>query len=437
MAVVEPVTVLLNGKIAGTLHTDGVTHAEFAYADEYLNDRAAVPLSMSLPFQEEPFRSTATSRWVEGLLPDNHEVLLRWCSNEGVSPPTPLGLIATRVGHDCAGAVQFCREGDEEMLLGRRGDVAVLPREELVREVALMAQDTARWLPDDEDAYFSLGGYHAKTTLHRKVGEWGRPSGNIPTTHILKPSPVGRPGQAVVEHLCLATAQRLGLLAADSEVVVYGEHPAAVITRFDRVQTGGEWARIHQEDMCQALGQPPSRKYEKAGGPGIAAIGDAIRRFSADPETDLRSFRDAVLYSWIIVNRDGHARNYSILIQPGSVRLAPLYDINSALPFANKRVGSLQLAMRLGADFTVDRAGANDSLLNLSAWLTLPANETLQRAEELASTISEAAEAQIASLPSSLPGTDAVQTFRNKIGQRAADCLRTVTSARTRLAPRR
>ncbi len=144
MAAVEPVTVLLNGKVAGTLNTDRVTHAEFAYADGYLDDRAAVPLSMSLPFQEEPFRSTTTSRWVEGLLPDNHEVLRRWCSNEGVSPPTPLGLISTRVGHDCAGAVQFCREGDEETLLGRPGYVSLLARAELMREVALMAQDTAK-----------------------------------------------------------------------------------------------------------------------------------------------------------------------------------------------------------------------------------------------------------------------------------------------------
>ena len=431
MADVEPVTVLLNGKVAGTLNTDGVTHAEFAYADAYLDDSAAVPLSMSLPFQEEPFRSTATSRWVEGLLPDNPQVLLRWCSNEGVSPPTPLGLISTRVGHDCAGAVQFCREGDEEALLDRPGDVSLLPRAKLVREVALMAQDTARWLPDDEDAYFSLGGYHAKTTLHWKGGEWGRPSGNVPTTHILKPSPVGRPGQAVVEHLCLATAQRLGLPAADSEIAVYGEHPAAVVTRFDRTQTSGEWTRIHQEDMCQALGHPPSQKYEKGGGPGIAAIGDVIKRFSTDPEADLRSFRDAVLYSWIIVNRDGHARNYSILIQSGSVRLAPLYDINSALPFANKRIGTLQFAMRLGADFTVDRAGANDSLLNLSAWLTLPASETLERAEELASTIIEAAAAQVSVLPSTLPGMEAVDSFQSRIHKRAADCLRTVASTRT------
>ena len=147
-----------------------------------------------------------------------------------------------------------------------------------------------------------------------------------------------------------------------------------------------------------------------------------------------RSFRDAVLYSWIIVNRDGHARNYSMFIQPGSVRLAPLYDINSALPFAHKRIGTLQLAMRLGADFTVDRAGANDSLLNLSAWLTLPASETLERAEELASTIIEAAAAQISSLPSSLPGMEAVDTFQGRIDKRAADSLRTVASTKNRIA---
>ncbi|MCQ3814467.1 MAG: HipA domain-containing protein [Acidimicrobiia bacterium] len=434
MADIEPVAVLLNGKVAGTLHTDRVAHAEFAYADRYLDDRSAVPLSMSLPFQEEPFRSTATSRWVEGLLPDNQDVLRRWCSNVGVSPPTPLGLISTRVGHDCAGAVQFCRAGDEETLLGRPGQVSLLARGELVREVALMAQDTARWLPDDEDAYFSLGGYHAKTTLHQKGGEWGRPSGNIPTTHILKPSPVGLPGQAVVEHLCLATAQRLGLSAADSEIAVYGDHPAAVITRFDRTHSRGEWTRIHQEDMCQTLGYPPAQKYEKGGGPGIAAIGDAIQRYSTYPEADLRKFRDAVLYSWIIVNRDGHARNYSMLIQPGRVRLAPLYDINSALPFAHKRIGTLQLAMRLGADFTVDRAGANDSLLNLSAWLTLPVSETLERAEELASTIIEAAAAQINSLPSALPGAEAVDAFQSRIDKRAADCLRTVAATKKRIA---
>ena len=434
MAGVEPITVLLNGKVAGTLNTDGVAHAEFVYADEYLDDRAAVPLSMSLPFSDEPFWSKATVRWVEGLLPDNPQVLQRWCSNEGVSPPTPLGLIATRVGHDCAGAVQFCREGDEQMLLGRGGEVRRLPDKELEKEVALMAADTARWLPDDEDAYFSLGGYHAKTTLHLIGSDWGRPSGNVPTTHILKPSPVGRPGQAVVEHLCLATAQRLGLPAANSKIAVYGKHPTAVIDRFDRTQTAGEWGRVHQEDMCQALGLPPSRKYEKGGGPGIAPIGDAIRAYSTDPHTDLRRFRDAILYYWIIVNRDGHARNYSILIQPGSVRLAPLYDINSALPFATKRVGTLELAMRLGTDFSVDRAGASDALLNLSAWLALPASETLLRAEELASTIVDAATTQINSLPTSLQETEGMKTFHSRLIQRSTDCLRTIASTGTRIA---
>ena len=123
-----------------------------------------------------------------------------------------------------------------------------------------------------------------------------------------------------------------------------------------------------------------------------------------------------------------------MLIQPGSVRLAPLYDINSALPFAHKRIGTLQFAMRLGADFTVDRAGANDALLNLSAWLTLPVSETLERAEELASTIIEAATAQINSLPSALsgtlPGAETVDAFQSRIDKRAADCLRTVAATK-------
>ncbi len=36
-------------------------------------------------------------------------------------------------------------------------------------------------------------------------------------------------------------------------------------------ERGREWiARLPQEDFCQALGHPPSKKYEGDGGPGIA-----------------------------------------------------------------------------------------------------------------------------------------------------------------------
>ena len=271
-----------------------------------------------------------------------------------------------------------------------------------------MATDTARWLPDDEDAYFSLGGFQAKTALHRQGSGWARPYGGTPTTHILKPSPVGRPDQAVVEHLCLAAARRLGLLAAQSEVAVYAGHPTVIVTRYDRWETDAGWQRVHQEDMCQALGRPPQQKYEKRGGPGIIHIGDAIRRFSVDPENDLDRFRDALLYYWVIVNRDGHARNFSITIGTRGIRLSPLYDIGSALPFATKRIGTLELAMRFGSDFTVYRTGAKDSLARLAAYLSLPLDRMLDRAEEIASEVVSAVNAEISAMPPGIPTTSGI-----------------------------
>ena len=65
--------------------------------------------------------------------------------------------------------------------------------------------------------------------------------------------------------------------------------------------------------MCQALGRDGAQKYEHSGGPGMTAIGDLIRLHSTRPEADIRRFGDALVYSWLVINRDAHARNYSII----------------------------------------------------------------------------------------------------------------------------
>lgn len=134
-------------------------------------------------------------------------------------------------------------------------------------EVRQMASDLSYWMPDDEEMYFSLGGYQAKTARHRlSDGSWARPYGSVPTTHILKPSPLTQQASAIVEHVCLELARRLGMSAAESEMATYGETNVCVISRYDRQESNGVWLRVHQEDMCQALGRQPQDKYEAHGG---------------------------------------------------------------------------------------------------------------------------------------------------------------------------
>lgn len=105
-----------------------------------------------------------------------------------------------------------------------------------------------------------------------------------------------------------------------------------VVERFDRRLLAGWWARIPQEDFCQALGVPPASKYESHGGPGIDAI-LGILRGSQAAEVDRRNFLMAQLIFWLLAAPDGHAKNFSIFIEPeGRFRMTPLYDVMSAWP---------------------------------------------------------------------------------------------------------
>ncbi len=429
----ERICVFMHGKLAAYIVRDGLEEGVLRYCDEYRLDPSAVPLSMSLPLGIQQHGRDATLRWVDGLLPDNPRVMARWCANEGVSAATPLGLLSTRVGLDCAGAVQFVPEGSEAEVTSRSGSLKMLSYSEVCAEVHQMASDLSYWLPDEQEAYFSLGGYQAKTAFHRlSDGTWARPVGSIPTTHILKPSPVTQPHLAVVEHLCSDIARRLGLNAAKTALEEYDGLGVCVVERYDRNKGDDGWLRIHQEDVCQALGVHAYQKYEARGGPGIAKLGDLLYRESTHPDQDVKALQDALLYYWLIVNRDAHARNYSLLIEPSHVRLAPMYDISSVLPTAAKKIGSYEIAMRFARDFTVYRSQAADSLATLSAYLRVDHDFTLLRAEELSAEIVDCAETAMSALPTAYQ-TPPLEMMLKRLQQRSEECLKTIQAAHRRL----
>ncbi|WP_419847684.1 HipA domain-containing protein [Candidatus Poriferisocius sp.] len=433
----SPISVLLGGRIVATITPDRRGNGSLRYADEHMSQTDAVPLSLSLPLSEAEFNTDRTMRWLGGLLPDNPRVLSRWYANEGVSPPTPLALLSTKVGRDCAGAVQIVPEGQEAELLELPGGLTAISDEEVASEVRQMASDLSYWMPDDEEKYFSLGGYQAKTALHRlSDGRWARPYGSVPTTHILKPSPLTQQASAIVEHVCLELARRLGMSAAESEMATFDETNVCVISRYDRRKSDGVWLRVHQEDMCQALGRQPQDKYEAHGGPGISQIGDAIRANCRDPEREIESFRDAILYCWLIVNRDAHARNYSVILRPSGVSLAPLYDLGSVLPGANRRIGGYEMAMRFGRDHTVVRSHADDSLSTLSAYLVANHQSTLDRAMEMAAGIVPAAEQTMNALPVQYQ-VPQLEKMLKRLSRRADECSDTVERAVRRLSRQR
>jgi len=114
--------------------------------------------------------------------------------------------------------------------------------------------------------------------------------------------------------------------------------------------------RVHQEDMCQALGLMPGRKYQQDGGPSIADIVSLIRRVSSNPNTDVDRFLDANAFNWLIGGTDAHAKNYSLLIsESNEVRLSPLYDLSSQLPYPE--LIEQRVAMRIGDHYDIPLIG--------------------------------------------------------------------------------
>jgi serine/threonine-protein kinase HipA len=135
-------------------------------------------------------------------------------------------------------------------------------------------------------------------------------------------------------------------------VLSFGKYRVLSVARFDRriSADGPEIKRLHTEDFCQASGLPPSKKYESDGGPGILSVCSFLDK-SADAEGDKTAFLAFQIFLWLIESTDGHAKNYSVFLEPeGKVRLAPFYDVLSVAPLVKSGALSakkIRLAMAL------------------------------------------------------------------------------------------
>ena len=139
----------------------------------------------------------------------------------------------------------------------------------------------------------------------------------------------------------------LGLETANAEVLLFDGKPVIVVERFDRAWRDGVLYRLPQEDICQALGVPPMRKYQSDGGPGIIEVLEFLNGAIA-PYEDRLAFMKAQIVFWLPAAIDGHAKNFSIFLSPGGYKLTPLYDVMSAAPYPEFPVQKIKLAMAMG-----------------------------------------------------------------------------------------
>lgn len=349
--------VVLGGTVAGTVQQLRDGRLRFVYEQAWRDNDEAYPLSLSLPLAIPVHDHELVRNYLTGLLPDNDKILTAWGRQFGVSSRNPFALLK-HMGEDCPGAVQFVPPDRLQQLQDRHNPkVEWLTEQEIGRRLKALTQNHQTGRRPEDPGYFSLPGAQPKIALLRdQEGHWGIPSGRIPTTHILKPPTGQYDGLVENEYLCLQLARAIGLPVARGAVQEFAGQQAIVIERYDRLPSSQGFIRIHQEDLCQALGLSSAIKYENEGGPGIADILSLLRAYSSQPEHDISTFLDAVALNWVLGGTDGHGKNYSILIAPGQVRLAPLYDIISVLPYLESKhsIRKTKLAMRIGGEYKID-----------------------------------------------------------------------------------
>ena len=351
----KQLNVLMGGIPVGRLEQTSNGTLALEYDDRWLAATPIqIPLSLSLPLGSKKHSGKVVANFLWNLLPDNAQTLQAWGRAYDVSPNNPFALLS-KVGEDCAGAVQIVT--DEWMATNRdsRGEVQWIDEAEVGRRLKRLRQDrtsTGR-LPEDR-GHFSLPGAQPKMALLHDAGRWGVPSGRMATTHILKPPMPDLKGTTENEYACLRLGSRVGITTAEARVGHFGDETAIVVTRYDRQKDAqGVIRRFHQEDMCQALGVHPVDKYQRDGGPSVERIVNDVLRYATDPEADRVRFATMIAFNFLILGTDAHAKNFSVIHLPQRrMYLAPMYDVLSYAPYADDHERRrVKMAMKVGGHY--------------------------------------------------------------------------------------
>jgi serine/threonine-protein kinase HipA len=283
-------------------------------------------ISLSLPISEEPFTPAQSRPFFDALLPEG-AVRERIASQLKLAASDSYGLLS-ELGLDCAGALQIL----EAKRMSQTPSVRWLDDSELDALIEELPRHPLGMHAEDQHLRLSLAGVQSKAVLVRDdAGVFGKPLDGMPSTHILKPEPPNRdyPGLATNEYFCMRLAVSCGLPAPDVQLIGVAGRPCLVVPRFDRELSSSPPRRIHQEDLCQALGLTPDFKYQQEGWalPSYAALAELLDEHSPSPGLDRLAGAQAAVFNFLIGNADAHAKNISLIHSEEGVHLAPLYDV--------------------------------------------------------------------------------------------------------------
>lgn len=296
------------------------------YHEAWNGAAGAFPISVRFPLGSPVEDGAALYFWLMNMLPED-DALRIVGMNIDVADIDVLAMVAA-MGGDLPGALVARKQGEPWM--PGRPHRRIWSEPELARDIRRLPQRPL--LMGDEGVQMSLAGQQAKLpVILLEDGRLALPLDGEPSTHILKPSSAQLHASVENEAFCMRLAQRCGLDAADVAIGHAEDLTYLLVRRYDRIDADAVVRRLHQEDLCQALGLPPYRKYQWNGrvrmaGPSAADLFSAISSgpFAAPNRI---AMLDGFIFNVLVCNVDSHAKNHSILHQSRGARMAPLYDV--------------------------------------------------------------------------------------------------------------
>lgn len=310
--------VLLHSQPIGELSDLPQGGTELRFLASYL-ERAPRPV-LGQRFEddlERPYRSRrgqSLPDFFSNLIPEGR---LREVIEEaaGLEEGDDVALLAF-VGRDLPGAVTVVAAGEED--------------ERSAMGAATPSPDETTTSPDREAMRFSLAGVQLKFSMLLQGDKLTLPASDQSGDWIVKLDTPTFPRLPENEISVLEWARAAGFdvpechLRSVDDLVGFPRHLASpetrvlAIRRYDRTPKG----RVHQEDFAQAVGLPPSKKYDQITYEVMARL---ARKFIDEEAVDELVRR--LVFVVASGNDDAHLKNWS-LVYPDKIQAgwSPLYD---------------------------------------------------------------------------------------------------------------
>jgi serine/threonine-protein kinase HipA len=294
----------------------------FEYISTWVHDLASYPISPSIPLitgKQTDGSSTRPIQWYfDNLLPE--EKARELLAKDIKEPVEDVFALLTKAGAESAGAITLLPPDTPIP----EGQVFTLTEEEMNKRIKSLPKTS---LNRGERKRMSLAGAQHKMLVVIHAAQLYEPSGNMPSTHILKPAhsdPQMYYQTPINEWFVMTLAGECGLDVPPVDIKYFPE-PAYIIERFDRKGKHPLQQRLHVLDGCQLLNYPHSTKYHNNNAASLVSL---VNKTRTKAKTLLEIFR-WTCFNAIVGNGDAHLKNLSFFIRKDYISMTPHYDLLS------------------------------------------------------------------------------------------------------------